>query len=176
MSAGVSIREFARREGCDDKVVRRAISAGNLKTLADGSLDPSLVGSLWRKRNRAADSADSADSADTDPLDEGGVELLASGEASVAQADRIKANALALKHLLAARRAAGDLVETALAERILFEGARQVRDAWANWPARAGPLIAADLGIAPDQVVEILNGHVHVQLAELGEPEADFAG
>ena len=50
--AGVSIREFARRDGCDDKLVRRALQTGHLCALPDGKLDPVLVGSGWRKENR----------------------------------------------------------------------------------------------------------------------------
>lgn len=61
MSAGISIREFARRDGCDDGLVRRALKAGRLKALPDGTIDPALVGSGWRKTNRRADQgADSA--------------------------------------------------------------------------------------------------------------------
>ena len=178
MAAGISIREFAKRDGCNDKLVRRAISAGHLKSLADGSLDPELVGSGWRKSNRTADkAADTGADFDVDDLlDDGGADLLGRGGASLAVADRLKANALALKHLLAARKSAGDLIEIALAERVLFEQARQARDAWMNWPARVGPLIAADLDLPVDKVVEALNAHVHQQLVELGEPDADFSG
>ncbi|WP_086062237.1 hypothetical protein [Muricoccus roseus] len=49
---GISKREFARREGCDDKLVRKAIEAGKLKPFGDGSLDPALVGTGWRHGNR----------------------------------------------------------------------------------------------------------------------------
>ncbi len=49
---GVSIREFARRDGCDDKLVRRALQTGHLLALPDGKLDPAFVGSGWRKENR----------------------------------------------------------------------------------------------------------------------------
>jgi len=52
MSGGISIREFARREDCDDKLVRRGIQQGRLVTLPDGTIDPALVGSSWRKTNR----------------------------------------------------------------------------------------------------------------------------
>jgi hypothetical protein len=182
VSAGISLREFARRDGCSDKVVRRAIAAGSLIANGDGSLDPALVGTGWRKSNRRADTADkSADSphpaADT-PLDILDPEIaanLSAGNVSLAIADRVKANALALKHLLAARKAAGELVETDVAEAVLFEQARAIRDAWSSWPTRVGPLIAADLGLAPEAVVESLTAHVHQQLAELGDPAAAFA-
>jgi hypothetical protein len=58
MADGISIREFARRDGCDDKLVRRGIAQGRLTPLADGTLDPALVGSPWRKGNWKRDGVD----------------------------------------------------------------------------------------------------------------------
>jgi hypothetical protein len=52
---GISIREFARRDGCDDKLVRRAIERGNIALQPDGSIDPALVGTGWRRNNRRAE-------------------------------------------------------------------------------------------------------------------------
>jgi hypothetical protein len=55
----VSIREFARLDGCSDKLVRRAISEGKLTLSADGKLDAGLAKSGWRRTNRrAAEGAD----------------------------------------------------------------------------------------------------------------------
>ncbi len=189
LSAGISIREFARLDGCDERLVRRAIKGGSLAIGRDKTIDPALVSTGWRKTNRrrpqGADTADksanicemSARASDRDlvaVLDPSVAAQLAAGTMDLATADKVKANALALKHLLAARKAAGDLVEMQLAESVLFEEARAVRDAWANWPTRVGPLIAADLGLTPEAVVEVLTGHVHRQLVELGEPDGDF--
>lgn len=44
--AGISIREFARRDGCSEGTVRKALKAGRLAALADGTLDPELIG-IW---------------------------------------------------------------------------------------------------------------------------------
>jgi len=67
MSTGIAIREFARRDGCDDKLVRRAIAQGKLTLLPDGSIDPALVGTPWRKgnwkRTEAKESADQPEEA-----------------------------------------------------------------------------------------------------------------
>lgn len=101
-------------------------------------------------------------------------QVLAGQYSTFAEAERIKENALALKHVLEARQKAGALVEVEVAESILFESARSERDAWMNWPARVGPLIAAAFGIDADRVTTALTEHVHQQLADLGEPEADF--
>ncbi len=91
------------------------------------------------------------------------------------EAERVKENAQAAKSLLAARREAGDVVDIEVAESVLFDQARIIRDAWMNWPVRVGPLIAAELGVSSDAVVEALNKYVQQQLQELGEPDPDFA-
>jgi hypothetical protein len=196
---GVSVREFARLDGCNDKLVRRALTAGKLKTLPDGKLDPALAGSGWRKQNRRADiSADIPQTVRTrvrtkkvsaptaDETEEAAESLfaeeiegfldnvLAGTYADTATAERVKENALAAKHLLAARRDAGHLVEIEVAEAVLFETQRSQRDAWMNFPTRIGPLLAAELGMEADKVVEALTVHVHQQLDDLGDPEADF--
>jgi hypothetical protein len=100
--------------------------------------------------------------------------VLAGTYADTATAERVKENALAAKHLLAARRDAGHLVEIEVAEAVLFETQRSQRDAWMNFPTRIGPLLAAELGMEADKVVEALTVHVHQQLDDLGDPEADF--
>ncbi len=64
----LSIREFARRDGCDEKLVRKAISAGHLCSSPTGKLAADLVGTGWRRTNRrGADAADisAADTADS---------------------------------------------------------------------------------------------------------------
>lgn len=58
---------------------------------------------------------------------------------------------------------------------MFFESARNQRDAWLNWPAKFGPEIAADLDMEADKLAEILNVYIHKQLAQLGEPQPDFA-
>jgi hypothetical protein len=204
--AGIKIREFARRDGCDDKLVRRAIAKGNLKTLADGTLDEKLVGSGWRKTNRKNASADTADKAadtpkgvrttrdsknrqtvereplsqpaplDVETLKDFIDQILRGDFVAQGEAEKVKENALALKHLLDGRQKAGELVSLEEAQTILFETFRAARDAWLNFPTKVGPLIAAELGVDAERVVEALSPHVHQQLTDLGEPDADFSG
>jgi len=200
----VGVREFARLDGCSDKLVRNAIKAGKLPVSADGKVDAALAGSGWRRLNRHAEqgadkaadpakvsappvrtrsrkkpSAAEVEAAIEKIVDEDAEDFLANvlaGEfASIVRAEQIKENGLAAKHLIAARKEAGSLVEVERAEAILFEQARASRDAWAGFPARVGPLIAADLDVDTDRVVEALTIHVQQLLEQLGEPEADFA-
>lgn len=51
MAEGISAREFARREGVSDTLVRRAIKQGRLKVSADKLLDPEQLGTAWREGN-----------------------------------------------------------------------------------------------------------------------------
>lgn len=193
---GLSIREFARREGCSDTLVRRAITQGRLKAKKDGTLDPALIGSPWRQANataskpaeKAAKPPASRQSMDPQAVADGAV---GDGESLEAEAARIlnegdgvdyaealrrKENWLALLRQLEYEQKSGVLVELAAAQVVLFEASRGQRDAWLNWPAKIGPLLAAELGLEEaDRVTEALTAHVHKQISELGEPAADFS-
>ncbi|WP_053058584.1 hypothetical protein, partial [Sphingomonas paucimobilis] len=52
MSARLSLREFARQAGCDEKQVRRAIDKGLISKGDDGKLSADEVDGQWRKPNR----------------------------------------------------------------------------------------------------------------------------
>lgn len=200
----VSVREFARLDGCDDKLVRRAIKAGKLRISADGKVDPSQAKTGWRRQNRRAGAGadkradkppsvrtrvrtEQVSAPDADVVAEAAEELFAEEAenflsnvldgtyADTATAERVKENALAAKHLISARRVAGSLVEIETAEAVLFETQRAQRDAWINFPTRVGPILAAELGVEADKAVEVLTAHVHQLLDDLGEPDADFS-
>ncbi len=47
-SQGITLREFARRAGCDPKVVRRKTQSGHLPTFSDGTVDPARLDVDWR--------------------------------------------------------------------------------------------------------------------------------
>ena len=91
------------------------------------------------------------------------------------EALRVKENYLALLRRLAYEERGGALIDLATAEAVLFDCFRSQRDAWLNWPVKAASLIANALGFADiDQVAAILAKEIHRQLAELGEPQANF--
>ncbi|WP_174296524.1 hypothetical protein [Sphingomonas bacterium] len=125
-----------------------------------------------------ADFASAAEDGEIDAEIAGGfIEQLLGGHfRSKVEANAIKENALALKHLLAAKKEAGALVELELAEQAIFKDRRAARDAWQAWAGRFAPLIAADLDIDGATLAEALKPYVHQQLDELGEPDLDWAG
>lgn len=202
MTTAISIREFARREGCSDTLVRRAVKQGRLTLSGGNGLDAALVGTAWRESN--AKGVNSANKGANTPANssqpvrtpapvrtEPPVEVR-DDESPADAARRIvdsdvalldyagalekKENYLALLRQLEYGQKAGSLVELDVASAILFEEFRAQRDAWLNWPTRVGPILAAELGIEADRVTEALTAHVHSQIAQLGEPEANFTG
>jgi len=68
----------------------------------------------------------------------------------------------------------GELVDRARADALVFRLARETRDAWVNWPARAAALIAAELGLDPAAMQKVLEAHVRAHLDELSEGRIDF--
>ncbi|ARK42640.1 hypothetical protein [Burkholderia pseudomallei] len=198
MSAlNVTQREFAKLAGCDEKQVRRAVASGKLKPDADGKLDPALVSSGWRRPIRSSKAvADSADiskvsaknvrsetvrtdpgvDADDSPAEAAAKLVMAMGAThDLSEAIRIKENFNALLKQIEYEQKSGSVVDLAIARTVLFDCARAARDSWMNWPMRVGPKIAADLGLEADRVTEVLLAHVHTQIADLGEPDDNFA-
>lgn len=66
-------------------------------------------------------------------------------------------------------RALGALIEAEFARQVFFEFARRDRDAWTNWAAATAPLLAADLAVAVEPVIEALSGYVHDHISRLGD-------
>lgn len=106
MVIGISIREFARRAGCDDKVVRRKVKTKHIHLLKDGTIDPTYLDVDWRSGDRLPLSAQGqfADSsADISGLQQAALgSVSADGEElwSKADAEKVKENyAARLKQL-----------------------------------------------------------------------------
>ena len=76
-----------------------------------------------------------------------------------------------------APRLKGELVDRARAETLMFRLAREERDAWVTWPARAAALMAAELTAALGDgtcveaalMQKVLEAHVRAQIDSLAE-------
>lgn len=110
-------------------------------------------------------------SAGGDSLEE---RLFAGNVLTKVEAESVKESALALKHLVAVRKEAGQLLEADAVERVVFEEAQKARDAWLNFPSKVAPMLAADLGVDAGLIAEALTAHVHRQLESLCEPAFEF--
>ena len=117
---GISVRDFARREGCSDTSVRKALKVGRLHLLADGTIDPALVGLAWRKANRRKsakparkytdpipEEPEPPAPADLEELADQVVNIEGRAPYSLVEAERIKANYLGLLRQLQYDRESG---------------------------------------------------------------------
>ncbi|GIX10362.1 MAG: hypothetical protein KatS3mg116_2072 [Elioraea sp.] len=174
VSGPVSQAALARMLGVSDTAVRKAIAKGRIRRRADGLIDADEALRDWRRNAAqprpaplAEPSASAAAPAPTTP----------EPQESDAPAPRtgptivdLQRASLALKTQrqkldLEARR--GELVERAKVERAVFDFARRMRDAWANWPPRVAAQIAARLGADPHAVEAALAAEVRRHLQEL---------
>ena len=104
-----------------------------------------------------------------DTLRENGLPPPATGGATFLQAKTANEVLKSQERRLKLQKLKGELVDRARAEALVFRLARETRDAWVNWPARAAALIAAELGLEPAAMQKVLEAHVRAHLDELAE-------
>lgn len=181
---GMSERAYAAHAGISRGAVQKAKDSGRLVLHPDGSID--AAASDRRRRET------------TDPARRRGPAARAEAEATGVSGDGtagayLKARTMnevlkAQERKLAIERRKGALVDRARAERLVFRMAREDRDAWISWPARAAALIAAELSAALEAtegravavetavVQAALEKHVRAQLDSLAEIRAELGG
>lgn len=76
--------------------------------------------------------------------------------------------------LLDLRARRGELIEASLAEGVLFEALRGLRDGWTNWPARIAAEMAARLKVDQAALLMELERGVRRQLEAMADPKADW--
>ena len=184
-----SNRELARRIGVSETAVRRAEKAGRIARGADGSWDLARVQTAWSSNSdpsqqrrspggtqpgaRPARTAlkpvpDAAVGAVRDTLREHG-EPVAAGGMTFMQARTANEVLKAQERRLRLQRMKGELVDRAKAVAQVFKLAREERDAWVNWPARVGAMMAAELEVDTHKLHAVLERHVRDHLGELAE-------
>jgi hypothetical protein len=186
---GMSERDYAVRVGLSRGAIQKAKAAGRLVVHADGSIDPeasdarratttdpsklrATVEGATTERASAAKLKpvpNAALSAVGDTLRENGLPPPATGGATFLQAKTANEVLKSQERRLKLQKMKGELVDRARAEALVFRLARETRDAWVNWPARAAALIAAELGLDPATMQKVLEAHVRAHLDELGQ-------
>jgi len=183
---GISIREFARRDGCSDKVVRRKLESGHLQALPGGKLDPALVGTDWRQRPaaRADTPAKSADSPqvsaevsaplsavsalDEETLEEAAERLapsMLSQFATKADAERAKETYLALLRKLEFDEKSREVVKVSEVALIVGTEYSKVRSKLMEIPSSVAPV--AVLMKTPEEVRALIEQAIAQALEEL---------
>jgi len=189
---GMSERAYATHAGLSRGAIQKAKTAGRLVLFGDGSIDAAASD---KKRAAMTDPSkqrgttktklkpvpDAALSAVGQTLREQGMRAPATGTSTTfLQAKTANEVLKTQERRLKLQKMKGELVDKARATALVFRLAREERDAWINWPARAAALMAAELSAAlseqgKDVAVEtslmqnILEAHVRAQLVDLGQ-------
>lgn len=194
----ISIAEAARKTGVNKSTLSRQIKSGAIRSHAGSvrlsevledrvnNIDSSMA--HRRKPGATASVASSVASkvdATLEPVDatlddddgDDDTEVIVDGEAMpLGKAKALKETFLARLRRLEFQVKSGKLVDADAARKAVFDLSRQDRDAWANWPSRVAPLIAAELGVDLVKLAVILEKHVREQLAERAQPTLRIAG
>ena len=131
---GISIRAYAKLRGVSDAAVRKAIAAGRISKLADGTIDPKTADREW--------------DSNSDPAQKPAVEAVSSGTGSSYQQSRaIKEAYEARLKKLEFETKSGKLIPISEVQIEAFNAARIVRDRLLNIPDRVIPIIAGKTDI-----------------------------
>jgi len=191
---GMSERDYAARAGLSRGAIQKAKTAGRLVLHHDGSIDADAsdarrAAATDPSKQRGARAQERSPSAATprmkpvstaavaavgDTLREHGLPPPSGGGATFLQAKTANEVLKSQERRLKLMKLKGELVDRARAEALVFRLARETRDAWVNWPARAAALIAAELGLDPAAMQKVLEAHVRAHLDELAEGRIDL--
>ncbi len=189
---GMSKRAHAVHAGLSRGAIQKAKVAGRLVLFDDGSIDAAASD---KKRAATTDPSkqrgtakaklkpvpNAALSAVGDTLREQGMRAPATGTSTTfLQAKTANEVLKTQERRLKLQKMKGELVDKARATALVFRLAREERDAWINWPARAAALMAAELSAALSEtdvdvtvdtslMQNILETHVRAQLVDLGQ-------
>ena len=195
---GMSERQYAAHVGLSRGAIQKAKTAERLVLYPDGSInaaasdarraettDPSKTRKPHAPKLKPVPEAAVAAVGDT--LREQGLAVPAvGGGTTFLQAKTANEVLKAQERRIRLSRLKGELIERARALALVFRLAREERDAWVNWPARAAALMAAELSascrdatgqqitVEPAAMQKVLERHVRAHLDELADVRPDF--
>ncbi len=183
---GMSERQYAAHVGLSRGAIQKAKAAERLVLFPDGSInaaasdarraettDPSKTRKPPTARLKPVPEAAVAAVGDT--LREQGLAApLVGGGTTFLQAKTANEVLKAQERRIRLQKLKGELIDRVRALALVFRLAREERDSWVNWPARAAALMAADLGVEPAAMQKALEKHVRAHLDERAEVRPDF--
>lgn len=195
---GMSERQYAAHAGLSRGAIQKAKAAERLVLFADGSIDASASDARRAETTdpsktrrtptpRLKPVPEAAVTAVGDTLREQGLTAPAvGGGTTFLQAKTANEVLKAQERRIRLQKLKGELIERARALSLVFRLAREERDSWVNWPARAAALMAAELSascsdatgqqiaVEPAAMQKVLEKHVRAHLDELAEVRPDF--
>ena len=157
---GMSQRAYARHRGLSEAAVRKAVKAGRITSLPDGTIDQVTADRQWEGNTNPRMGSEGATSQSTS-----GSLLQARAVHEVVKVQTSKVRLSKLK---------GDLIDRNQVISQVFKLARTERDAWLNWPTRVAAEMAATLKVDAHAMHVALDAAVREQLRSLGTMQPNF--
>lgn len=195
---GMSERQYAAHVGLSRGAIQKAKETGRLVQHTDGSIDATASDARravmtdpakQRGEGRNAHAAKLKPVPDTALLAvgetlraEGLSAPVTGGGTTFLQAKTANEVLKAQERKLKLAKLKGELIDRDRAVGLVFRLAREERDAWVTWPARAAALMASELGVMiadhgnlePVMMQKVLEAHVRAQLDSLAEVRIDL--
>ena len=185
---GMSERQYAAHAGLSRGAIQKAKAAGRLVLHSDGSInaaasdanrkgatDPSKQRAVTGTSSKLKPVPDAALTAVGETLRENGLPAPGAGSGTTFLLAKTANEVLkAQERRLRLDKMKGELIDRGKATALVFKLAREERDAWVNWPARAAALIAAELAIDAGAMQKALETHVRAHLDELAGVRPQF--
>lgn len=180
---GITVSEFARREGCTSASVYGAIRTGKLKRNSDGTLDPSLLGTWIKRKNRLIGppaettriEIEVDDPAD-DEIEEESIEALLKMDPtkmSLAQAERLDKVYVAIERKRKHEENMKMVAPIDVMRRLVLEEYATIKTRFLSFSSNHAPKIAR-LNSDPALIEDYLSRAINKVLSELSDEE-DFA-
>jgi hypothetical protein len=175
---GVSQREFAALWGKSRGAVQKAIASGRISPEADGTIDPDKALAALKSntdpsqvRGKKRISRAAIQSLQETLRDAGQV---GGGGTNFVQARTANEVLKAQERKLRVQKLKGELIDRSLATALVYNLARQERDAWQMWPTRVAAALASEIGADTHSVQTALEKFVREHLGQLADIKIDF--
>jgi len=199
---GMSRRQYAAHRGVSHTAVGKAIATGRITVEADGTIDPVKADRQWDAQTDpakqrgpnaqalgAATAAGTARASATKPVPRSAIEAVSEtlreagaepdqtaggGEVSFLRARMANEVLKAQTAKVKLAKMKGELVDRARTTALVFDLARRERDAWQNWPPRVAANMAAELGVDPHKMEQVLDKYLRKHLADMAEVKLEL--
>jgi len=179
---GLSITGYAKHRGISQPAVSKAVKAGKITLLADGTIDPELADKQWAgsvsrvntpKTASAPSKAEIAvvDVDDADVTPEAIAELVIPDGLSLTEIKAIHETIKARQSYLNLVKDRGELTDLAAVNKRLFELSREFRDGWLNWVNQVSGILAAEMQVDQHKLTIALEREVVAHLTEVAKSD-----
>lgn len=157
---GMSQRAYGRHRGLSEAAIRKAVKAGRITALADGTIDAPAADRQWEGNTNPRLGSSNVPSE--------------SSSGSLLQARTVHEVVKVQTGKVRLARLKGELIDRNQVISQVFRLARSERDAWLNWPTRISAAMSAALSVDPHKLHIALDSAVREHLTSLGSLQPSF--